>query len=234
MDEILIELPELGLSTSLRGREPERVPLAARQLKSGDEAHDVRSRVLIGPPDVALMRPRADEDPSVTDRREGFDFWSVLMTLSFVPEDPEAFAAAWLRVDLSADAPAQAPVAFSMSPNLKEETVAVENSVGITGGPPVLKVSGSTKWGYGVHEAEVTAFNRGRPDPAWELAPSTGRELRGGRDLLLVVKAPKRGRGRGRVAFGANVEWEESKLFGRRRQDVTWRGEEASFELVAP
>jgi len=175
------------------------------------------------------MHARDDDDGRLADRRGDNDFWSVLMTLTFDPVQPETVVGAWLRVDLSSQGGGVAPVAYAMEPDRREDD---EQRTRTGGGQATLKaiqISGSAAHTYTVHHAEVLARRKLRSDPGWDFRPSQGRPIGGGIDLAMVVKAAKGTLGKGVVTFGATIEWTEGVL--RRSHDALWAGEPVEFDL---
>jgi hypothetical protein len=232
MSDMTIELPELGLfAEHTRPAEQELALVGVRRRGSPEAPPEIRSRLSLGGPDPTRMKTRADEPREIADRRDGADFWSVMMSLTFEPVEPEAMESAWLRIDLEADGDGPAPIAFAMDPGRKEEGVQTELSGGVEANAKVVKLSGGAKRSFTLHEAEILALRRLQSDPAWEVYPSSGRPLRGQTDFELVVKAPAGTRGRGRATFGAEITW-TSGTFIRRTHEVTWEPQAAiEFEL---
>jgi hypothetical protein len=230
MSGVTIEVPELGLSAASAALSERRMALEPRQTRGdGDIPVPIRSEVVLGGPDAARMQARGDDKAELADRRENDDFWSVLMTLTFDPVEPEIVASAWLRVDLSSRNDGVAPVAYAMEPDRQEDDVQRTQSEGAQATLKLIQISGSTARTYTVHQAEVLAKRKLRSDPAWDFMPSQGRPISGGIDLTMVVKAPKGTSGRGVVTFGATIEWQEG-LF-RRSHEVSWAGESVAFDF---
>jgi hypothetical protein len=230
MRDMTIEVPELGLFAEQDVPAERELGLVGLQRRRSADVPAIRSRVVFGGPDPARMKTREDEAPEIADRREGADFWSVLMSLTFEPEEPEVMESAWLRINLEAIGGGPAPIAFAMEPGREEEGVQVEAGGGLEANAQFVKLSAAGKRTYTLHEAEILALRRLRSDPAWEVFPSAGRPLRGQKDFVLVVKAPKGVRGRGRADFGAEIKW-TSGTFIRRSHEVTWEAESMEFEL---
>lgn len=225
MSGVIIEVPELGLVSETAEPAKRDIGLTARRVRGEREpSPEIRSKVLFGGPESARMKPRADEDSEISNRRDDADFWSVLMSLTLVPVEPEKLTSAWLRVDLVADRSGPAPIAFAMKPGRREEPVGVGSSRGVEATVSVLKGSGSSSHTYTLHEAEILALGHLRSDPGWQLSPSSGRRLHGDALFTLVAKVPRGNGGRGRVSFGATVEWTESRFLHRRPQEVSWEG----------
>ena len=231
MNEITIEVPDLGIMRETSPPAEHEIPLAVRQTRGSAQApRPIASTILLGGPDCARMKPRDDEDPQLSDRREGADFWSVLMSLTVSPGEDEALTSAWLKVDLSAPH-GDPPIAFAMEPSREEAGVDMQASGGAEVDAKVVKLSGSVQRAYTLQEAEILAERRLRPDPRWRITPSSGRPILGGADFVLVVKAPHGTRGTGRVTFGAEIEWTEAKFLRSTRHELKWDGDPATFAL---
>ncbi len=200
VDTFRIELPELGLVSQTTVSVPAIRPMAPR----APAPSEIRSGVVLGGPDLARMRSRDDDDRHLADRRGGSDFWSVLMTLSIDPVEPETIRLAWLKVNLAADGGRPPPIAFAMEPAREEAGEQVERGGSAEATIKILKLGGAEKRTYTARHEEVLALNRLRSDPAWELTPSPGRPVRP-TDFVLVVKAPRGSAGGGTVSFGAEV-----------------------------
>lgn len=230
-DTLSIELPGLGLAAEIRRSDERAMPLAPRQVRRGEAPPTIASFLQLGGPDVALMKPRSDDSRELADRRDGSDFWSILMTLTFIIEKDEAFKRAWLRVDLRPDGGATPPIAFAMDPDRREEGVGVTTSGGLEAGAAALKLTGSRTTTMTLYKSEILALNRLRSDPAWELKPSDGRRLEGKTDFVLTVKTPRETGGRGKVSFGAEVETPRPGMLSRRVVPVSWEGTGVDFRL---
>jgi len=231
MSDVTIELPELGLFAEQSAPAERDLGLVGLRRRGSEETPpEIRSRLVFGGPDPARMQARSDEGRDMADRRGDADFWSVLMSLTFEPEEPEVMESAWLRIDLEADGDGPAPIAFAMDPGRVEEPQDAELGGGLEANAQFAKLSVSAKRTYTLHEAEILALRRLRSDPGWEIFPSAGRPLRGQKDFILVVKAPKGATGRGRADFGAELKW-TSGIF-RRSHEAKWESDETmEFEL---
>jgi hypothetical protein len=231
MNEMTIEVPDLGLVAETSPPVEHEIPLAVRRTRrTTEKPRTVMSTVLLGGPDCARMKPRDGEDPHLADRREDADFWSVLMSLTVSPGEGETLTSAWLKVDLSAP-DGSPPIAFAMQPSREEAGVELQAGAGADVDVKVAKLSGSVQRTYTLHEAEILAERRLRPDPGWTITPSSGRPIRGGADFVVVVKAPRGTRGSGQVSFGAEIEWVETGFLKRQRREVSWAGDPATFAL---
>ncbi len=229
MDTLTIDLQELGLVGETTVSSPVARSLAPRVTRgSGTATAEIRSRVVFGGPDLARMQPRGDDDRHLAERWADSEFWSVLMSLSIEPQDPETITSAWLKVELTASDGGPPPIAFAMEPSREEASEQVERSGSAEATIKVLKLGGGETRSYTARHDEVLALNRLRADPAWELAPSPGRPLRP-TDFVLVVKGRRGAAGSGRVSFGAEVEWRE-KIF--KHHEVGWAGDAVEFSLV--
>lgn len=230
MSPVTIEVPELGLIAESAVLSERRLALQPRQTRGDDGAPvSIRSEVVLGGPDTARMQARDADDAKLADRREDDDFWSVLMSLTFDPVNPETVASAWLRVDLSSHGDGVAPVAYLMKPDRQEDDAQQTRTGGGQATLKLIQISGSAAHTYTVHQAEVLARRKLRSDPAWDFRPSQGRPIDGGIDLAMVVKAPKGTSGQGVVTFGATIEQKDG-LF-RRPHEVLWAAEPVEFDL---
>jgi hypothetical protein len=229
MESTRVELPELGLVGEAPVSPPIDRLLAPRVTRGAPSVPPtIKSHVMLGGPDIARMRPRDDDDRHLAERWADSDFWSVLMSLSIDPKEPESVTSAWLKVRLKATDGGTSPIAFAMEPSREEAGEQIERSGTAGATIKVFKLSGGVKRSYTARHDEILALNRLRSDPAWELAPSPGRPLRP-TDFVLVIKARKGAAASGTVSFGAEVDW-RSGLF--RRCEVTWPGEQVRFSLT--
>lgn len=232
MSQIRIDVPELGLTHEATPPAEHLLDFDVRRTRGrGGHGRAIASKVSLGGPDAARMRPREDEDPAMADRRAGSEFWSVLMSLTIEPAEDETLASAWLQVDLAATGGGTPPIAFAMQPSRQEAGVDVQAGGGAEVNAQVLKISGSAQRSYTIQEAEVLALRRLQSNPAWEITPSAGRAIQGGADFVLVAKAPTGTRGTGRITFGAEIEWVESGFLRSHRGEVSWSGDPVSFTL---
>ena len=228
MDTWRIELPELGLVGETSASQSAPHALAPRVTRGDQEQPTIRSRVVLGGPDLAQMLPRSQDDPNLADRRGNNDFWSALMTLTIDPVEPETVVSAWLGVELASD-DGNPPVAFAMLPSYEGADVQVEQDFSAEATLKVLKIGGGEKQTHTARIDEVRALNRLRSDPAWELTPSPGRALHP-TDFVLVIKSAHGSAGRGTVTFGAELAW-RTGIF--RKHEVSFSGDPITFSFSA-
>ena len=234
MPELRIELPELGLAADAatsRVRELALTPRVTRggSRNGGNEKVEVKSRIVLSGPDLALMKPRAGEDPKLADRRDNSDFWSMLMNLTVEPKEPEMLTSAWVRIALTGAGGGPAPTAFAMDPGRQEVGTEVQKTTTAGVALKVLDLGRSKQETNTVENAEVLALELYSSQPGWELRPSPSHDLRGPTDFVLVIKSPQGSSGAGKVSLGAVVEWEQGLL--RRKHEVSWVGDDISFDF---
>ena len=233
---VKVEVPDLGLvGTTSRSASWRAMPLYAHELPNRKQLsswphgllsrfrfrrnreYEMASTILLGGPDAAQLQPRPDEDPHLADRRQGAEFWSVLMTLSVDPAPEERIRSAWLSVDLRAVS-GESPTAFHLDPGRREEGTSIEQTGQAEAALKPIKVSGGIKRSWVHYQVEILSRNRLRSDPRWEIAPSPSRFIDGDQDFVLVVKVPNGTiEPSGRVAFGGvgSYAGREAELAGK-------------------
>jgi hypothetical protein len=142
-------------------------------------------------------KSRIKLDPAVHLLLQKNRFFLVRLPISLRPTDK--LSVRFLSVDTALESPGQRAVCFSMLPERVEQEIKVtaeselsstlKLSIGDVGAEIGASDSGQAE--YVVYQPNITAFNIGRPDPAWEFDPVEGRVLRGVQLLHLVVQAPK-------------------------------------------
>jgi hypothetical protein len=198
---VKVEIVELGLigeaqrsamrETHLKPPPPVRAMPGCLRLPGRKSApRPMTSAVLLGGPDCARLQPRPEEDAAIADRRQGAEFWSVLMTLAVKPADDETIRSAWLTIDLYASEGQPRPIAFHLEPHRREENLSIEQSGAAEAGAKGVKLGGGLKRSWVEHQVEILATGRLRSDPNWEILPSRGRQIVGDQDFLLIVKVP--------------------------------------------
>ena len=147
------------------------------------------------------------------------DFHYVRLPVSIRPRDP--WTLRHLAVEIQLQSSIGEAVAWSMAPEkvVSEVKTKVNASLGSTFKLAPLEVSAKSEASdeYVTYQPNITAFNLGASDPAWEFWPTRGNALSGIQLLHLVVRQPRQAKSRGSVVLRAELaeKWRLLKLFGR-------------------
>jgi len=141
--------------------------------------------------------------PMIAQLLPAWDFLLVRLTCSFRPAAECAFMLVSLRVRLEPQRPAILgdAIAYHMEPKDVTTPRTVKRSLSIS---PSLKLKltniGDAEASLGkaeradeyiVYEPQISTFGLGSESPGWDFSPTKAQELRGSRELFLVVQLPR-------------------------------------------
>jgi hypothetical protein len=176
-----------------------------------------RNRVLIGAPQSVDILGRWPRDAALASdiaaMQDVWDFMSVRLACSFVPDRACRFSWARMAAEISidGDATASAPsaIAFDLFPRQVEQTTRYKRSFKIT---PALKfafVEVSADVGSEGeivrYEPQTAAAGLLTSTPTWTFTSSSRAGLTGSRELFVLLKKPKGRVARARFTVGAEV-----------------------------
>lgn len=142
-----------------------------------------------------------------------WDYHLIALSCTFISDDEQRLADAWLRVNLSnPDNASDSPVAHSMEPVILEEIRELSYSVKLI--VPCIFFSSEISLGNKKNkpEAAVQAFYEGTSTPAWTFAETSTRPLHGLQRLRMVVRASAGQPLLGTIDIGANVRHRRLRL----------------------
>lgn len=181
------------------------VPLDLRTVR-GRPAPDVPAqlvgRVVVGSPRARLLTP-ADADSDQDLRRfieaeaSTSSYYLVALSCTFVSDDQQRLADAWLRIDLDG------AVAHSMEPVSLEEITELSYSIKI--GVPCIFSEFTVGGKLDKVESAVQALYEGTSTPAWTFSETSSRALHGMQRLRMIVRAAVGQDVQGTLSVGANV-----------------------------
>lgn len=163
------------------------------------------------------------------------DFHFASLSCSFLPDTDCKLVWARFGVELSARSASgklldEKPIAFDISPSevLSQTTYKRETnfSLGLPFNFGLVKVDPRLNWvaqrEYIFYEPEISAFGIMRSNVAWDFKSTEQRGIWGNKkDLLLIIRAPKNSKIKGKFKLGAEVEfntgrWTRILSFARR------------------
>lgn len=159
---------------------------------------------------------------------DDYDFHFVSLCCSFLPDSRCKFVWARFGVELNAVSEEtsmilkERPIAYDMSPDevlssimyKKDISLSPELKLGLAAVETDMKVGKiDTHKEFIIYEPQIFAFGLRGPSIAWEFKSTSEKGIWGNkRNLLLVVRTPKKSRIKGRFIFGAEVEVNVGKL----------------------
>jgi hypothetical protein len=185
---------------------PVEIPLDLRTVR-GRPAPDAPARlvgrVVVGTPRARLLTAAdagADQELQQFIKAEAStsSYYLVVLSCTFVSDDEQRLADAWLRLDLDG------AVAQSMEPVTLEEITELSYNVKI-GVPCVINSEFTLGGKKNKRETAVQALYEGTSTPAWTFAETASRPLHGLQRLRMIVRAPAGQPVRGTISIGANV-----------------------------
>lgn len=158
----------------------------------------------------------------INQMKDNYDFHFVNLSCSFLPDRDCKFA--WVRftVELTAKSESgelyeEKPIAWDMAPDEINSMISYKREVGLS---PEIKltlgiVDVATEFidfkaqkELIVYEPQITAYGVKTSSPIWDFESTEEKELRGNKkDLILIVKAPKNSKLKGRFSFNTEIEY---------------------------
>lgn len=192
---------------------PVEVPLDLRTERGRpkpDAPMQLASRVVVGSPQFRrLIAADAGSDQDLQQFIESeaatWDYYLIALSCTFVSDDEQRLADAWLRINLSnPDNATDAPIAHSMEPIALAEIRELSYSVKIS---VPLVISGEASLGGKKNKVEtaVQALFEGTSTPAWTFSETSTRPLHGMQRLRMVVRSAAAQPILGTIEIGANV-----------------------------
>lgn len=133
-----------------------------------------------------------------------WDHFLVALSCTFVSDDEQRLATAWLRLTLTTPGDGDGPVASSMDPLVLDEIRVLPFTIKLTV-PCVISSEVSLQGERGKREIAVQALYEGTARPAWTFAETSTRRLHGVQRLRLVVRGPVAQPVKGDIDVGATV-----------------------------
>jgi hypothetical protein len=199
------------------------------------------NRVAVGEPYYEDLISRLEGEKEIPHEIErlldDYDFHFVSLSCSFLPDTGCRFAWARFGIELNAQLESgdsqEKPIAFDMFPDEILSEIAYKRDFTFKAGlkfklgPIESGTDGGVKTQeeYIIYEPHIVAFGINRSTVAWNFENTKEKGIWGNkRGLLLVVKAPKNSKVKGRFLLGAEVEYELLKgvrlSFSKRKDKV--------------
>lgn len=176
-----------------------------------------KNRVLMGVPQTISITDNwpANESlaPEINAFKDRWDFYSVRMACSFIPDQACRFAWARLGVELSIrhDSSLDEPtvLAFDLFPREIVRTQNYKRTFSVTPGFKFAFASADLALNYSsellTYEPSTASVGLLTDTPAWTFTPPAGSSLSGDRELFLLVKKPKGESAEATFTIGAEV-----------------------------
>lgn len=199
------------------------LPTQRRTLGAREVLESQRGRLAVGWPTlIPLDTATLDESGrAYLAGRPDSNFFLLNLNASFALDTNNPLESAWVEIVLSADAPAVAPVAWSMTPLSAEDSAKQTKTVtldatlkfkafGIEAGPSAKseRTTTSTK-----KEVSLEALFEGTSKPTWRLYATPSTAIHGLHRLSLVVDSQAGSAGSARVGIGATIRLKRLKVF---------------------
>ena len=185
-----------------------------------------KNKVAVGIPYYENLISRYIEEKEeipheVTKMMEDYDFHYVSLSCSFRPDSGCRFVWARFGIELSAKSKSgvvfqDKPIAYDMFPdevlnkrkykrdmNLEPELKIKLFEVAETS----MKTGVSESSEFVVYEPQIFAYGIRRPSVSWDFKSTREKGIWGNKNLLLIVRAPKNSKVKGRFVLGAEVEY---------------------------
>ena len=206
-------------------------------------ARGKKTKVAVGEPYYEnlisrLKEKNEDASHEINHLAKKHDFHFASLSCSFLPDTDCKLVWARFGVELSARSESgepldEKPIAFDISPSeiLSQTTYKRETnfSLGLPFNFGLVKVDPTVnqinRREYIFYEPEISAFGIMRSNIAWDFKSTEQRGIWGNKkDLLLIIRAPKNSKIKGRFKLGADVEfkigrWRRILRFARRKRE---------------
>ncbi|QXJ20196.1 hypothetical protein AGRA3207_000868 [Actinomadura graeca] len=165
---------------------------------SGGPQGSLQGRVLLGGPVAFPMNAKRYPDMrSYLESDKDHRYHEVHLSLSFAdPDDGPRLHSVMVGVTLSAPAPAEPPIAWSLAPSLIDDPSKRDLRIELR---PQLKLAGVEVSAGGVtgslpraREPFLLALRELRSDPGWELRRTKGLPLEGKQRLVMIVRGDRK------------------------------------------
>lgn len=157
-----------------------------------------------------------------------YDFHFVNLSCSFLPDRDCRFV--WVRfsVELSAMSESgeqyeEKPIVWDMFPDEVNSEIKYRREVNFAPGlkfnfgvvnADMKLIDVKTQKEFIVYEPQITAYDINTSKPKWDFESTEEKEMRGNKkDLVLIVKAPKNSKVKGRFLFNAEIKCKIAKWF---------------------
>jgi len=207
------------------------------------EARGKKTIVAVGEPYYENLMSRLDEKKEEVSHEinrlaKKYDFHFASLSCSFLPDADCRIVWARFGVELSAKSESgkllEKPIAFHIDPSevLSQITYKRETNLSseLSFNLPLLKVGTGlerkTQKDYIVYEPEIFAFGIRTSNVIWDFKSTEQKGIWGSKkDLLLIIKAPKNSKIKGKFNLGAEVEFNVGGLrrilpFARREKET--------------
>ena len=205
MDIITAPISEDGATIVAKPDEEQIKAMNVRSAGIVKDLFNAENEVWIGKPhffQLQALEPTSTHSKLITPLSRDYDFLLVQLACSFRASNNCEFMQACLQVDMVNVVPgAEDPIAYEMFPAevfmpvtySRKLTVKPEFKVDFT---KVLQVEASAfsyenAKEYIIYQPEIVSYAKGTNQPKWDFNKSSSRELRGTKDLFLIVKKVK-------------------------------------------
>lgn len=190
------------------------VPLDLRTVRgrpAPDAPAQLIGRVVVGSPRARLLTPAdagADQElhKFIEAEASTSSYYLVALSCTFVSDDEQRLADAWLRIDLDGD------VAQSMEPVSLEDITELSYNIKI-GVPCVINSEFTLGGKKNQRESAVQALYEGTSTPAWTFTETSSTALHGMQRLRMIVRATPGQHVQGTISVGANVRHKRLGVF---------------------
>ena len=187
-----------------------------------------------------LIEEKQEIPHEVKQMIDDYDFHFVSLSCSFLPDNRCRFIWARFGVELNAiskeagELLKEKPIAYDMFPDEVLSKTIYKKDISLS---PKLKLDLSviktdmepgklnTQKEFLIYEPQIFAFGLRRPGVAWDFKSTAEKGVWGNkRNLLLVLKTPKKSKVKGRFIFGAEVKVNVGKLiriaYSKRKNEI--------------
>jgi len=190
------------------------IPLDLRTVRgrpAPDAPAQLLGRVVVGAPRARLLTPAdAGADPElhrfIEAEASTSSYYLVALSCTFVSDDEQRLADAWLRIDLNG------AIAQSMEPVSLEKITELSYHVKISI-PCVINSEFTVSGKKNKRESAVQALYEGTSTPAWTFTETSSTALHGLQRLRMIVRAAAGQHVQGAITVGANVRHKRLGVF---------------------
>jgi len=195
----------------VRPSEEYAVDLVPRRVLGRTPADPLRKRITMARPLlVPLKKPGADaERPAIrehlTREAKSHDFFELHLVLTLYPDQEEPFQTVAVNVALTADDPADDPIAWSLFPLRSATPIKVTTDVGLNAKLGFIQPTVDRKVETPIEKNFVLGLGEGESDFEWRFTETRAATLVGIQRMFAVVKVRRGGSFGAAVAVAATV-----------------------------
>lgn len=166
-------------------------------------------RIAVGRPHIRRLTPsNAGSDTElarfIESESSAWDYFLTALSCTFISDDDQRLATAWLRLTLTSSDDGHEPIAYSMDPLVLEEIRALPFTIKLTV-PCVISSEVALQGERDRREIAVQALYEGTSKPTWTFAETSAKRLNGVQRLRLVIRRPAGQQAKGRIELGATI-----------------------------